>query len=179
MRTALALATAFFSFGFVTDATAGDLSKGPDNRGVRLFYEGFNISTNGVVRFSLQCIKNWGGQVGGVATIVAYYIDSSGNVQEKNQTVTCHVSGGPDGARKKSTSAAATLTIPVSITNAEVRAYVDYEETTNIEDALNHIENELNKSIETASGGFIKKPLSISTTLEQAVAPAGGDKLSF
>jgi hypothetical protein len=69
--------------------------------------------------------------------------------------------------------------IPVPLSEAEVRAYIDYRETSNIDDALKHLENEVNKAVEKATGGEVKKSLSDGKTLEQAVAPAGGDKMTF
>jgi hypothetical protein len=157
------------------NAFAGSIPKG----GVTLNYEGLNLGQNGVVRFSLECVKNWGGQTGGVATVVAYYLDESGEVKEKSDSVSCHVKGGIDGARKKSSGSSKSVNIPVPLSQAEVRAYIDYKETSNIDDALKHIENEVNKSVEKATLGAMKKPLSVGKSLEQAVAPAGGDKLTF
>jgi hypothetical protein len=86
---------------FKGNALAGSISKGRDNRGVKLMYDGLSLGSNGVVRFSLECVKNWGGQVSGVATVVAYYLDASGEIKEKSDSVSCDVRGGPDGARKK------------------------------------------------------------------------------
>ncbi|CAN4277586.1 hypothetical protein H4W19_12720 [Pseudoxanthomonas mexicana] len=161
------------------NASAGSLIKGRDNRGVRLDYESLSMGGSGAVRFSLECVKNWGGQVGGVATVVAYYLDGAGEIREKSESVSCHVKGGLDGERRKRRGVAKSITIPVPLSQAEVRAYVDYEETSNIDDALEHLGNEVNKGIERVTSGEVRKPLSVGKTLEQAVAPAGGDKLAL
>lgn len=178
MKNLFVAIAAVLSLTFAGYSSAGSISKGPDNRGVKLTYEGFNLGSNGVVRFSLECVKNWGGQTGGVATVVAYYLDSD-EVKKESGSVSCHVRGGIDGARKKSRGSAKSITIPVPLSEAEVRVYIDYEETSNIDDALKHIENEVNKAVEKVTGGVVKKPLSVGETLEQAVAPAGGDVLTF
>ncbi|SKC49659.1 hypothetical protein SAMN06296058_0728 [Pseudoxanthomonas indica] len=111
--------------------------------------------------------------------MVAYYLDESGEIREKSESVSCYVNGGLDGERKKQRGEAKSITIPVPLSQAEVRAYVDYKETSNIDDALEHLGNEVNKGIERVTSGEVKKPLSVGKTLEQAVAPAGGDKLTF
>ncbi len=175
----LVVMAALLSLTFVGNALAGSISKGRDNRGVELTYEGFNLGSNGVVRFSLECVKNWGGQVGGAAYVVAFYLDDSDKVKEISDSCSCYVRGGDDGARKKSKGSAKTLKIPVPLSEAEVRVYIDYKETSNIDDTLKKLENVVNKTIEDATRGVVKKPLTVGKTLEQAVAPAGGDKLTF
>ena len=177
-KSTIVLAT-LLSLSFVGSASAGSILKGRDNRGVTLNYEGFNLGSNGVVRFSLDCVKNWGGQTGGVATVVAYYLNASGEIKDSKASVSCHVNGGVDGARHHSTGSAKDIKVPVPLSEAEVRAYIDYKEISNIDDALTHIENEVNKAVEKATLGEVRKPLSVGKTLEQAVAPAGGSKLTF
>lgn len=172
-------AIVFASVILACNVFAGSISKGRNNRGVELKYEGFDIGGNGVVRFSLECVKNWGGQVGGLARVSAYYIDNDGNVQEKYDSVSCHVRGGIDGARKRSDSEAKSITVPVTLDKAVIKAYINYQETDNISDFLNKINDVLNEAVENATGGVVKKPLSLGESLEQAVAPAGGDKLTF
>lgn len=179
MKKSIVVMATLLSLTFFGNAIAGSISKGPDNRGVKLNYEGFNLGSKGAVRFSLECVKNWGGQTRGVASVVAYYLDASGEIKQVSDTVSCHVAGGLDGARKKSTGIAQSITIPVPLSEAEVRAYIDYKDISNIDDALRHIENQVNNAVEKATGGEAKQLISVGKKLEEAVAPAGGEKLIF
>jgi hypothetical protein len=179
MKKSIVVMTALLSLTFVGNALAGSISNGSDDRGVKLNYEGLNLGSKGVVRFSLECVKNWGGQTGGVATVVAYYLDASGEIKQASDSVSCHVKGGLDGARKRSTGSAKSVTIPVPLSEAEVRAYIDYKDISNTDELLKHIENEVNKAFKKATLGAVGPLISVGKTLEEAVAPVGGVKLTF
>ena len=179
MKNIIAVGAVFLFLLFSGSVLASEVSKGPGHAGIKLLYEGFNLGSNGVIRFSLECAKNWGGQVGGIALVSAFYLDDSGLIVEKSERVSCHVSGGLDGATHKSNGGAKNLKIPVSLSEANVRAYLDYKETTNIADALKNIENSINQTFEEATRGIVKQPLTIGQSLEQAVAPTAGYQLAF
>ncbi|WP_434141333.1 hypothetical protein JQR84_23515 (plasmid) [Pseudomonas luteola] len=179
MKNSMIAISGLFALSIIGNTLAGTLSKGRDNRGVTLEYEGLEMGSNSAVRFSLKCVKNWGGEVTGAASVVAFYIDKSNILQQVSNQVSCHVKGGLDGARKSRSGEVKTITIPVPIAQAQVRAYIDYQEISNTEAAVNHLQGELNKIVEKSTLGLVKKPLSMGTSLEQAVIPAGGDKLAF
>lgn len=159
-------------------ASARSITKGPNNRGVKFSYEGFPVGPYGVVRFDLECVKNWGGETGGVAEVIAWYVDGSG-LEKKSVVANCHVSGGLDGARHWSKGDAKTITIPVPLKDANIRAYIAYTDVSNLNDFTAHLSGEINKAVDKVSAGLVKHPLKLGQTLQQAVAPTGGDKLSF
>ena len=88
---------------------------------------------------------------------------ASGEVAMRQDTVSCTVQGGVDGATKNSTSNATTITLPVAFKEAEVRAYIakDVVGGTAIIDKIAH---EINKSVESLTNNVVKKPISTGSS---------------
>lgn len=172
---------AFFAcvfFLIVSPASARYHNFGSSHKGVTLHWSEVKIQNKSAVRVQLECKKNWGGKVAGLAEIAAYYI-SGDTLETVTTTVTCNVSGPGDGGIRKSKGSAKSLLIPVPLEQTSVEAYVDYTSASNWDVWTERLSTEINKKIEKVTGSIIRAPLDPKSAIREVVAPIEGFPLTF